>query len=248
MGRLSGKVALITGAARGQGEAEVRLFVEEGAKVVMGDVLDDEGRAVAASLGEDVVYVHHDVSQEADWSRFVETAVERFGRIDVLVNNAGILRSAFIEEMSLDLYMQVVGINQAGCFLGIKSVIPEMKKVGGGSIVNISSTGGLSGIPGLGAYCSSKFALRGLTKVAAAELGPHGIRVNSVHPGGIETAMVSASREQNPKMARQYEALPLGRIGQSEEIAKLVLFLASDEASFSTGSEFIADGGGQAVH
>ena len=134
MGRLSGKVALITGAARGQGEAEVRLFVEEGAKVVMGDVLDDEGRAVAASLGEDVVYVHHDVSQEADWSRFVETAVERFGRIDVLVNNAGILRSAFIEEMSLDLYMQVVGINQAGCFLGIKSVIPEMKKVGGGSI------------------------------------------------------------------------------------------------------------------
>jgi 3alpha(or 20beta)-hydroxysteroid dehydrogenase len=248
MGRLAGKVALITGAARGQGEAEVRLFVEEGAQVVMGDVLDQEGEAVAKSLGDSVVYVHHDVSQESDWQRFVTTAQKRFGRIDVLVNNAGILRSAPIEEMSLEAYMQVIAINQAGVFLGIKSVIPAMKEAGGGSIVNISSTGGLAGIPGLAAYCSSKFALRGLTKVAAAELGPHNIRVNSVHPGGVDTPMVSASRSQRPELAPQYASLPLGRIGQPEEIAKLVLFLASDEASFSTGSEFIADGGNSAVH
>jgi 3alpha(or 20beta)-hydroxysteroid dehydrogenase len=214
----------------------------------MGDVLDAEGEAVAASLSDSVVYAHHDVSQEADWARFTATAVERFGRIDVLVNNAGILRVGFIEDMPLEAYMQVISINQAGAFLGIKSVIPAMKAAGGGSIVNISSTGGLSGIPGLAAYCSSKFALRGLTKVAAAELGPHNIRVNSVHPGGVDTPMVSASRSQRDEAPPQYAALPLGRIGQPEEIAKLVLFLASDESSFSTGSEFIADGGGTAVH
>jgi len=245
MGRLDGKVALITGAARGQGEAEARLFAEEGAKVVLGDILDDAGKAVAASLGDVAIYLHHDVSQEDSWANFIATALDTFGRIDVLVNNAGILHVAPIAEITLANYMKVVNVNQVGCLLGMKSVIPAMVQAGGGSIINVSSTSGMEGAMGLVAYVSTKFAIRGMTKTAALELGRVGIRVNSLHPGGIDTPMGDGSMEGFEEVDTQgfFEALPLGRIGKPIEMAQLALFLASDESSYCTGSEFVADGG-----
>jgi len=238
MGRLDGKVALITGAARGQGEAEARLFAAEGAKVVLGDVLDDAGKAVAASLGAAAIYLHHDVSQEDSWGSFVATASDRFGRIDVLLNNAGILHVAPIAEITLENYMKVVNVNQVGCLLGMKSVIPAMVQAGGGSIINVS-------VMGMVAYVSSKFAIRGMTKTAALELGRVGIRVNSLHPGGIDTPMGDGSMEDFKDFDTQgfFETLPLGRIGRPDEMAQVALFLASNESSYCTGSEFVADGG-----
>lgn len=250
MGKLDGKVALISGAARGQGEAEARLFVAEGAKVMLGDVRDDLGKAVAESLGENAIYQHLDVTQEEDWSSFVATAVESFGKVNVLVNNAGILLARRLVDTSLDDFMRVIGINQVGCFLGVKSVVAAMEQAGGGSIVNISSIGGLTGVNSAVAYVSSKFGVTGITKTAALELGPLGIRVNSVHPGGVDTPMITGDSEGfEAEMGdqRQSEAafggLPLGRVGQPDEIAQLVAFLASDESSYCTGSEFTADGG-----
>jgi 3alpha(or 20beta)-hydroxysteroid dehydrogenase len=245
MGRLDGKVALITGAARGQGEAAARLFVEEGAKVLLGDVLDDAGKAVAASLGDAAIYLHHDVSQEDSWAAFVATASERFGRIDVLMNNAGIIHVAPVAEIALDDYMKVIRVNQVGCLLGMKSVIPAMVQAGGGSIINVSSTTGIEGAMGLVAYVASKFAIRGMTKTAALELGRVGIRVNSLHPGGIDTPMGDGSMEGFEQLDTQafYASLPLGRIGKPVELAQVALFLASDESSYCTGSEFVADGG-----
>jgi len=245
MGRLDGKVALITGAARGQGEAAARLFAAEGAKVVLGDVLDDEGKAVAASLGDAAIYLHHDVTQEDSWGSFVATASEKFGRIDVLLNNAGIIHVAAVAEIVLENYMKVVNVNQVGCLLGMKSVIPAMAQAGGGSIVNVSSTSGMEGAMGLVAYVSTKFAIRGMTKTAALELGRVGIRVNSLHPGGIDTPMGDGSMEgfEDVDTKAFFEALPIARIGRPDEMAQLALFLASDESSYCTGSEFIADGG-----
>jgi 3alpha(or 20beta)-hydroxysteroid dehydrogenase len=245
MGRLDGKVALITGAARGQGEAEARLFAAEGGRVVLGDLLDAEGEAVAASLGAAALYRHHDVGDERSWSDFTAAALDRFGRIDVLVNNAGILHVAPIATIALDDYMRVIRVNQVGCLLGMRAVIPPMQAAGGGSIVNISSTCGLEGTAGLVAYVSSKFAIRGMTKTAALELGPLGIRVNSIHPGGIDTPMGRGDTEgfEDVDTAAVYKSLPLGRIGLPIEIARLALFLASDESSYCTGSEFVADGG-----
>ena len=245
MGRLDGKVALITGAARGQGEAAARLFTAEGAKVVLGDILDDAGKAVAASLGDAAIYLHHDVSQEDSWAEFVATASETFGQIDALVNNAGILHLAPIAEIALDDYMKVIRVNQVGCLLGMKSVIPAMVQAGGGSIINVSSTSGMEGAMGLVAYVSTKFAIRGMTKTAALELGRVGIRVNSLHPGGIDTPMGDGSMEDFKDVDTQgfFDTLPLGRIGRPDEMAQLALFLASDESSYCTGSEFIADGG-----
>ncbi|UCE85191.1 MAG: glucose 1-dehydrogenase [Deltaproteobacteria bacterium] len=245
MGRLDGKVAIITGAARGQGEAEARLFAEEGARVVLGDVRDDLGMAVAASIGESALYLHHDVRSEEDWTRVVATARDRFGKLDVLVNNAGVLHFAPIADIELDDYLRVIQVNQVGCLLGMKSVIPAMLEAGGGSIVNISSTAGLTGTAGLVAYGSSKWAIRGMTKVAALELGPLGIRVNSVHPGGIDTAMGRGDARGFEKVdtGGVYASLPLGRIGQPLEVARLALFLSSDESSYCTGSEFTIDGG-----
>ena len=242
MGKLQGKVALITGAARGQGEAEARLFVAEGAKVVLGDVLDDDGKRVAEALGGAAVYCHHDVSQPESWSNFTAVAEGAFGRIDALVNNAGILRMSSIAEITLEEYMQVIGINQVGVLLGMQAVIPGMTRAGGGSIVNISSVGGLSGVPGMVAYVSSKFAVRGMTKTAALELGSLGIRVNSVHPGAVDTPMLTLPSERVTG-SDPYANVALGRICQPEEIAELVAFLASDESSYCTGSEFTADGG-----
>ncbi|HBZ72379.1 MAG TPA: 3-alpha-hydroxysteroid dehydrogenase [Deltaproteobacteria bacterium] len=245
MSRVAGKVALITGAARGQGEAEAREFVAEGAKVVLGDVMDDLGKAVAESLSDHALYLHHDVSREESWANFVATAVQTFGRIDVLVNNAGILHAAPIAEIKLEDYLRVIHVNQVGCLLGMKSVIPHMAKAGGGSIINISSIAGLEGAIGLVSYVSSKFAIRGMTKTAALELGRVGIRVNSICPGGIDTPMGRGGSEgfENVDSNAWYRALPLQRIGKPEEVAKLALFLASSESAYCTGAEFVIDGG-----
>src|ERR1700681_1931119 len=191
MGRLDGKVALITGGARGMGKSHVRHFVSEGARVVFGDVLDDRGVAVAAGLGEQSCrYVHHDVTSEADWATAVAVAMDAFGALDVLVNNAGVLKFGSIADMPLADFRRILEVNAVGCWLGMKAAIDPMSAAGGGSIVNISSIEGFTGAAGLSAYSASKFAVRGMTKAAAQELGQLGIRVNSVHPGGVLTRMV----------------------------------------------------------
>ncbi len=247
MGRLDGKVAIITGAARGQGAAEVRRFVGEGAKVVFGDVLDDLGHEVAAEVGDDAVYVHHDVSQEEDWERTVGEAEGRFGKLDVLVNNAGILEFGTVtHETSLADYMRLIEVNQVGTFLGMRAAIPAMMRQRGGSIVNISSTNGFAGYGGTIAYTASKFAVRGMTKTAALEYGKANIRVNSIHPGGIDTPMTRGADLDGMTEEEQdamYGNFALGRAGQPEEVANLALFLASDESAYCTGAEFIVDGG-----
>ena len=243
MGRLDGKVALISGAARGQGEAEARAFVAEGAKVVLGDVLDDLGKQVADDLGDAAVYVHLDVTKQHDWEEAVRVATSTFGQLDVLVNNAGILRTGLLEDMSLDEYMAVVNVNQVGCWLGMKAAAPALKAAGGGAIVNTSSTSGIVGMGGLTAYTASKFAVRGMTKCAAMELGHFNIRVNSVHPGGIDTEMVRRPEFEGLDSDAVYGAQPIPRIGQPEEVAKLMVFLASDDASYCTGAEYLVDGG-----
>jgi 3alpha(or 20beta)-hydroxysteroid dehydrogenase len=243
MGRLDGKVALVTGAARGQGEAEARMFVAEGAKVVLGDVLDDLGEKIAIDLGDDARYVHLDVTNPDDWKAAVDTATSTFGKLDVLVNNAGILKVGLLEDQPLDEYMSVINVNQVGCFLGMQAATPALKAAGGGAIVNTSSVSGLIGTVGLVAYTASKFAVRGMTKVAAMELGPFNIRVNSVHPGGVDTQMVRLPEFGEIDTDAAFAAQPIGRVGQPEEIAKMMVFLASDDSSFSTGAEFVADGG-----
>ena len=245
MGRLDGKVALITGGARGMGKAHVRHFAAEGARVVFGDVQDDKGAAVAAGLdAKSCRYTHHDVTSEAGWAAAVGTALDAFGRLDVLVNNAGVLTFARIADMPLAEFRRVLEVNAVGCWLGMKAVIEPMKAAGGGSIVNISSVEGFTGAAGLSAYSASKFAIRGMTKSAAQELGQFGIRVNSVHPGGVLTRMVVESEDARAESAEAFmKAMPLHRFAEPVEISRLVAYLASDESSYSTGSEFIADGG-----
>ena len=245
MGRLEGKVGVITGAARGQGEAQARLFVEEGARVVLGDVLEEEVRKVAESLGDGAIPLTHDVSDEASWGRVIATAVKEFGKVDVLVNNAGILHVAPIATIELEDYMRVIRVNQVGCLLGMKSVIPAMAEAGGGSIINIASTSGIEGSMGLVAYVASKHAIVGMTKTAAMELGGLRIRVNAILPGGIDTPMGGGDTEgfEEVDTAAFYAALPLGRIGQPIETARMAVFLASDESAYCTGSPFIIDGG-----
>jgi 3alpha(or 20beta)-hydroxysteroid dehydrogenase len=246
VGRLDGKVALITGGARGMGKSHVRHFVAEGARVVVGDVLDDQGAAVAAGLGEaSCRYVHHDVTSEAQWAAAVAAVMDAFGRLDVLVNNAGVLKFASISDMPLADFRQILEVNAVGCWLGMKAVIEPMTAAGGGSIVNISSIEGFTGAAGLSAYSASKFAVRGMTKAAASELGQLGIRVNSVHPGGVLTRMVieSAQASGHADGDSFLQSMPLSRFAQPVEISRLVAYLASDDSSYSTGSEFIADGG-----
>ena len=240
MGRLDGKVAIITGGARGQGAAEARLFAAEGARVVIGDVLDDVGTAVAEELGSQAAaYRHLDVTDEAQWTAAVALTEDRFGPVTVLVNNAGILMFQAIDRTERADFERILQVNLTGVFLGIKAVTPSMAKAGGGSIVNISSTAGLTGLPYLGAYVASKWAVRGLSKAAAIDLGHKGIRVNSVHPGGIDTPMVAGTSPDAPF----YKRLPVPRMGSAEEVAAAVLFLASDEAAYIAGAELAIDGG-----
>ncbi|MFM2151081.1 MAG: hypothetical protein RLZZ187_3387 [Pseudomonadota bacterium] len=241
MARLAGKVALITGAARGMGAAEARLFAAEGAKVVLTDVLEAEGRAVAAEIGAAARWHHHDVTREEDWAAAIALARQDFGGLDVLVNNAGIYQPSPLAHCETALFERIWRVNQLGVFLGMRAAVPAMRARGGGAIVNISSIAGLRGFPGAVAYVGTKWAVRGMTKTAAVELAPDRIRVNSVHPGLIDTPMIAAN---TPEVnAGVVAATPLKRAGSAEEVARLVLFLASEEASYITGAEVAVDGG-----
>jgi 3alpha(or 20beta)-hydroxysteroid dehydrogenase len=242
MGVLEGKVAIISGGARGQGEGEAKRFAAEGARVVVGDVLDDEGKAVAAAIGDAARFVHLDVTREADWADAVATATGEFGRLDILVNNAGIGLITPIVGGDLEDYLKVVMVNQVGVYLGMKAGAEAIGASGGGSIVNISSIDGIIGMPGLAGYVSSKFAVRGMTKVAALELAPLGIRCNSVHPGYIDTPMIRGGNE-SADLSPYGRGVPAGRIGTVEDVVGVVVFLASDASRYCTGSEVVVDGG-----
>ena len=247
MTRLAGKVALISGGARGQGAAETRLFVREGAAVVFGDVLDDEGKKVEAEIratGGRATYVHLDVTREADWRAAVATAVQTYGRLSVLVNNAGILFRAKIEDTSEADWDRIMAVNVKGVFLGTKAAIPALREAGGGSIVNISSTAGLVGSPGgTAAYTATKGAVRLFTKSTAIQHAREGIRCNSVHPGPIATDMIKDVLDDQKAWEGRLRRLPMGRAGTADEVAYGVLYLASDESSYVTGSELVIDGG-----
>ncbi|MFB7518242.1 SDR family NAD(P)-dependent oxidoreductase [Streptomyces sp. NPDC056144] len=245
MGKLDGRVVLVTGAARGQGEQEARLFAAEGAKVVLADVLDDAGEALAKELGEGrALYVHLDVTSEEEWTAAVGAAKERFGKIDGLVNNAGILRFNELLSTPLEEFQAIVSVNQTGCFLGIRTVAPEIAAAGGGTIVNTASYTGVTGMAGVGAYAASKHAVLGLTRVAALELAAKGIRVNAVCPGAIDTPMSNPDGVDPAATAELYRSLvPLGRIGRPEEVAALALFLTGDDSAYITGQPFVIDGG-----
>lgn len=238
MNRLDGKIALITGGARGQGAAEARLFSEAGALVVITDVLS-EVHDTAAELGDSVEALEHDVTSESDWERVVDTVVERHGRVDVLVNNAGIFKTVGLVETSMELWTQMMAVNQTGVFLGMRTVAPTMKAQGSGSIVNISSIAGMRAASIAHAYAATKWAVRGMSKSAAVELAPHGVRVNSVHPGIIDTKMLE---EFGGAVETIEERIPLGRVAKAEEVADLVCFLASEDSSYCTGQEFVVDG------
>jgi 3alpha(or 20beta)-hydroxysteroid dehydrogenase len=244
MNRLAGKVALITGSARGMGEAHARLFVAEGAKVILTDLSEQAGQAIAQELGENALFLKHDVTKLADWQRVVAEGEAKFGPVTVLVNNAGVLGPiADTTELTEDGYLKVCAINQHGVFYGMQAVIPSMLKAGLGSIVNISSVAGIVsiyGAPSL-AYVASKFAVRGMTKKTAVEFGGKNIRVNSVHPGFINTPMMAEAT--NEEGGDALGLIPLGRLAEPKEVSQLVLFLASDESSYITGTEHIIDGG-----
>ena len=243
MGRLDAKIALITGAARGQGAAEAQLFADEGARVYLTDVLDEEGEATAAAIGEAASYHPLDVREEEAWTTIVEEILDAHGRLDVLVNNAGIFRVMPTALTSEADYREIIDINQVGTFLGMRAVIPTMVGAESGSIINISSVAGLQGAAGTMAYSASKWAVRGMTKVAAKEVAPFGVRVNSVHPGIIATPMMSEASPEGTIIDRVVHAIPMGHVAQADDVANLVLYLASDESRYSTGAEFVVDGG-----
>ena len=250
MGRMDGKVALISGGARGQGAAEARLFAREGAKVVIGDLLDVEGMRVAAEiaeLGGDAMYVHLDVTSEEDWQNAVAAAVSSYGKLDVLVNNAGIWRRGRVEDTTVEDWDAIQNVNAKGVFLGTKAAIPEMRQAGGGSIINISSTAGLVGGPRSTAYTASKGAVRLFTKATAIQYAGESIRANSIHPGPIDTEMIhQVWQGEDNSREESIARTPLGRVGTVDDIAYGALFLASDESSFMTGSELVIDGGSTA--
>ncbi|BBZ07846.1 3-alpha-hydroxysteroid dehydrogenase [Mycolicibacterium doricum] len=236
MGRVDGKVALISGGARGMGAEHARALVAEGAKVVIGDILDKEGKALADELGGAARYVTLDVTQADQWDDAVATAVEDFGLLNVLVNNAGIVALGQIGKFDMAKWQKVIDVNLTGTFLGMQASVEPMKTAGGGSIINVSSIEGMRGAVMVHPYVASKWAVRGLTKSAALELGPHQIRVNSIHPGFIRTPMTKHFPDN-------MLTIPLGRPGQSEEVATFVVFLASDDSRYATGAEFVMDGG-----
>lgn len=241
MRQLEGKTALITGAARGQGAAEARLFVERGAKVLVCDLLDEAGRSLCAELGDAATYQHLDVADEASWAAAIEVAKERFGTLGILVNNAAVCLRTGLEDDELANFDLQYRINQRGVYLGMKAVVPLMKEKGG-SIVNIASASGIKAMNYFAGYVGTKYAVRGMTKVAALDLARYGIRVNAVIPGFVETPMIGGVLD-DPNVRQQVSKLPAQRVGTPEEIARLVCFLASDESSYSTGSDFVADGG-----
>lgn len=236
MGRVAGKVALISGGARGMGASHARLLVDEGAKVVIGDILDDEGKALADEIGDAARYVHLDVTQPDQWDAAVATATGEFGKLDVLVNNAGIVALGQLHNFDLAKWQKVIDVNLTGTFLGMRVAVEPMTEAGGGSIINVSSIEGLRGAAAVHPYVASKWAVRGLTKSAALELAPHNIRVNSIHPGFIRTPMTA-------NLPEDLVTIPLGRPAESREVSTFVVFLASDESSYATGSEFVIDGG-----
>lgn len=242
MGRLNGKVAIITGGARGMGASHVRRFVSEGAKVIFTDILVEDGQALANELGENAKFMKHDVTNASDWERVIADAEATFGPVNILVNNEGIAPNNPIEKTTEEEYRKVIDVNQVSVFLGMKAVFTSMQKVKNGSIVNISSLAGLIAGRNQIAYVASKFAVRGMTKAAALEFGDYGIRVNSIHPGIIETQM-TMNDETKAMLAEISKSIPLGRTAKPEEVTNLVLYLASDESSYSTGSEFVIDGG-----
>ena len=247
--RLEGKVAFISGGARGMGAYEAELFAKEGARVALGDVLDEEGRATEARInaaGGEAFFLPLDVTRESDWQRAIDATVSRFGKLDVLVNNAGIgsgVAPSKVEDTDEQQWDRVMGINSTGVFLGTKYAIPQMRKAGGGSIINISSIFGMVGSAGSSPYHASKGAVRLLTKSAAVQYAKDGIRVNSVHPGFVDTPMTEDSFRQPGMRQARIDGTPLGRIGATEDIAYGVLYLASDESLFVTGSELVIDGG-----
>ena len=240
VGRLDGKTAIITGGARGQGEREARLFAAEGANVMVTDVLDEQLNAVVADIGARAQGMHQDVASEDGWADVVAATLAAFGRLDVLVNNAAIYRVGLIEGERLDDFNRILAVNLTGTFLGIRACIPALRDAGGGSIINISSVAGLDGFSGHAAYGSSKWAVRGLTKIAALELGEYGIRVNSIHPGAIDTPMIAGFSRPGVDRGAAY---PISRIGVPLDVAHLALFLASDESTYVSGAEITVDGG-----
>ncbi len=243
-GRLDGKVALITGSARGQGEAEARRFTAEGAKVAITDLRDVLGEQLAAELGPDTFYQQLDVTREDDWDAAVATTVERFGKLDILVNNAGIGAFGTLEGLDLKTHHEMIDINLHGVYLGMRAAKAALVATGNGAIVNISSIDGIVGVLGMTSYSGSKFAVTGMTRSAAIELGPLGVRVNSIHPGVINSPMVQeAPPETRARLERLMDMQPIKRMGEPDEIASLALFLASDEASYITGAQFVIDGG-----
>ena len=247
MGRLDGKVVLISGGARGQGALEAELFVAEGARVVFGDVLDDEGQSVErriAESGGEAVYVHLDVTSDADWDEAVATAEGRFGRLDVLVNNAGIANNEKIEDTSEELWERIMLVNVKGVFLGTRKALPALRRAGGGSIINVSSIAGILGRPLTGgAYSASKGAVRTFTKTTAIQHASENIRCNSIHPGPVDTPMLAGIADDPVEMRQRTDEVPLGRLGVSRDIAYGALYLASDEAAWITGIELVIDGG-----
>lgn len=243
MGRMSGKVALISGAAQGMGAATARIFAEQGAKVILGDVLVEKGEATASGIGDAALFRKLDVQSEEDWQAAVAAAVNHFGKLDILVNNAAVLHTACADELRKEDAERVLGINVIGTMLGVKHAVPALKANGGGVIVNISSVDGLRGCNGLTAYTASKWAVRGLAKSYAFEFGPAGIRVVSIHPGAVNTPMANPDQRSTDTMNAALRSVPLQRIAEPEEIARVTAFVCSDEASYVTGAEIAVDGG-----
>ncbi len=244
MGQLEGKVVWVTGASRGMGENHARRLVEEGARVLLTDLAEEEGREVARGLGEAALFVRQDVAQPADWDAAIVRLRGGFGRLDGLVNNAALLRQARLEDEDPAGFQQLLQVNVVGTWWGLRKTAPLLREAGGGSVVNVSSTAGLRAYPGLSSYATTKWAVRGLTKVAAQELGRDGIRVNSIHPGGIEETGMFRGVDAGPEvLRRQLEATPLGRFGKRDDVSNLVIFLLSDASSYLSGAELAIDGG-----